>query len=403
MNYFKAIKSNSSALAVTYGSMIFEGAIMTMLIALMTPLSKTMNVTLSEISMMITAQALGTVSVIYIAGNISDKIGRKKIILLGLFSYFLFLMGMYFTTNFYFALFLALLAGVGHGLMDSPSISMLIDIFGNHSGPAMSVVAVFFSGGGAISTFIVREFIKYDIDFRILYVVFIILAFIHAYIVWNAKYPEKQKVVVEKHDYEEIDEVMSSKNHEKIVLTAAILLAVVTFLFASGNSILRTWVSTYSNEIKGMTLEKSIGMLTYLQIGNLLGAIIYAYVLTKVHSTKVMIFNGIMAAIGLSIFLQFSTAEVIVLMLVGSALSVSFSLSLNIIGELYAENSGKATGFIGTASMASGMVMTFLSGILLPIIGVKLLIWLSVVIIAVATFLAIVFRGMFTEIKNHGR
>ena len=95
MNYVKAIKSNKSALLVTYGSMIFEGAIMTMLVALMTPLSGRMNVSVSEISMMITAQSIGTVSVIYLAGNISDKIGRKKIILLGLISYLLFLTGMF--------------------------------------------------------------------------------------------------------------------------------------------------------------------------------------------------------------------------------------------------------------------------------------------------------------------
>ena len=188
---------------------------------------------------------------------------------------------------------------------------------------------------------------------------------------------------------------------EKALFNVAILLAVITFLFASGNSLIRTWVSTYSLEVKEMTLDNSIGMLTYLQIGNVLGAVAYAYILTKVHSTKVMIFNGFMASIGLSLFLSFTTADVLLLMIVGSALSVSFSLSLNIIGELYAENSGGATGFIGTASMASGMVITFLSGQLLPIIGVKLLMWSAIIIILTATALAIIFRRKFVEIRGN--
>lgn len=401
MNYVQAIKSNKSALLVTYGSMIFEGAIMTMLVALMTPLSGRMNVSISEISMMITAQSIGTVSVIYLAGNISDKIGRKKIILLGLISYLIFLTGMFFTTNFYFAIMMALFAGIGHGLMDSPSISMLIDIFGDHSGPAMSVVAVFFSGGGAISSIIVKEFIKNDVDFKYLFILFMIVAAAHAIIVFNARYPKKQRHVVERvsKKTEEDEEVKAKK--EKSLFNVAILLAVITFLFASGNSLVRTWVSTYSLEVKEMTLDNSIGMLTYLQIGNVLGAVAYAYILTKVHSTKVMIFNGFMASIGLSLFLSFTTADVLLLMIVGSALSVSFSLSLNIIGELYAENSGGATGFIGTASMASGMVITFLSGQLLPIIGVKLLMWSAIIIILTATALAIIFRRKFVEIRGN--
>ena len=398
MNYRKAIKDNSSALAVTYGSMVFEGAIMTMLIALMAPLSETMNVDISTISMLVTIQSVGTVGTIYISGNTSDRIGRKKVIFLGLCSYFIFLTGMIFTNNFYLALGFSFLAGVGHGLMDSPSISMLIDIFGDHSGPAMSMVAVFFSGGGAISTIIIRYVLSNDLSLNTIYILYFIVGLFMALIILKAKYPQKQK-------RENTNNVEKTNNREttngkRTLLYTAILLASITFLFSSGNSVFRTWLSTYSHEIQGMTIEKSVGMLTYLQIGNVLGAFIFAYILTKVHSTKVLIANGIIASISLVLFLTQDFGQVIFLMIVGAVLSISFSLALNIIGELFIENSGQATGFIGTASMSAGMVMTFITGRLLPIIGITNLMWTSVGIIGLATVLALIFRGIFIKVRN---
>lgn len=396
MNYSKAIKNNWSALAVTYGSMLFEGAIITMLVALMTPLSQRLDVSLTQISMLITVHSLGTISVIYLAGNISDKIGRKKIILLGLCAYFLFLIGMYFTTNFYFAILMAMFAGFGHGLMDSPSISMLIDIFGNHSGPAMSFVAVFFSGGGVIATLIIREMLKFDINIKYIYLLFLLLGAMLFLLVSKAKYPPKQRVIVEESDNHEVVSDVRAKR----LLRAAILLAVITFLFSSGNSIIRTWVATYANTIKGMSLEKSVGMLSYLQIGNVIGAIAFAYILTKVHSTKVLVVNGFITAVAVILFLVLDQGSVLFLLTIGIALSVSFALALNIIGELYIENSGQATGFIGTASMASGMVMTFITGQLLPIIGVSNLIWLSFGAIIIASVLALKFLNVFNDLQN---
>lgn len=388
------IKNNISALFVTYGSMIFEGAIITLLIALMKPLSLRYNVSTADISVLLTAQGLGTVATVYFSGNASDKIGKKTMILLGLMFYFVFLIGMIFTTNFYLALFLSLLAGIGHGFMDSPSISMLIDIFGDHSGPAMSVVAVFFSGGGAISALIVSRLLAFNLDFRIIFIVYIIIAAIVAIVVSTAKYPKKQIRVVEEVSHE------TKHSSNKILWRTASFLALITFLFSVGNTVLRTWISTYGFEVQGLALETSLNLLTYLQIGNVLGAFFFAYILTKIHSTKVMIANGIIATIALSLYLSLDGNAVVLIMITGAVLSIGFSLSLNIIGELFIENSGQATGFIGTALMSASMTTTFVSGRLLALVGVKNLMWMAVGIIILAGVLAGVFRIVFVKVRR---
>lgn len=394
MNYVKTIKDNFSAITVTYGSMIFEGAIITLLVALMTPLSARLNVSTGVVSTLLTAQGFGTVATVYISGNISDKIGKQKMILFGLIFYFIFLIGMMITTNFYIALFLSLLAGMGHGFMDSPAISMLIDIFGDFSGPAMSVVAVFFSGGGAMSSIIVGRLLALNLDFRIIFIIYLVIATVVAFVALKANYPKRQK-----REKKQVDAKTQQANRKTLLATASFL-ALITFLFASANVILRTWIPTYSLEVLKVSIEKSINMLTFLQIGNVLGAFFFAYILTKIHATKVMVVNGLVATISLVLLLLFNKSVIPLIMLSGAVLSIGFSLALNIVGELFIENSGQATGFIGTSVMAAGMVMTFITGRLLPIIGVNGLMWISVAIVVIAAVLSIFFRIIFIRVKK---
>lgn len=397
MNYSKTIKENASALMVTYGSMLFEGAILTLLIALMSPLSIRYNVSTATISTLLTAQAVGNVSSVYFSGNASDKIGKKKMILFGLLFYFVFLIGMSITSNFYVALFLALLAGIGHGFMDSPSISMLIDIFGDHSGPSMSIVAVFFSGGGALSSIIVSRLLHFNLDFRIIFIIYFFLAVIVGIITYKAKYPKRQVRKVSKKDSKQ------SLEHRKILLKTAAFLGLLTFLIGASNAIFRTWVSTYAVSVGGLTLESSLNLLTFLQIGSVIGAVFFAYILTKVHSTKIMIINGFIAITSLVLFLTIDISGisgVLLVMVAGAVLSIGFSLSLNIVGELFIENSGQATGFVGTSHMTASIVMTFLTSRLLTKVGVSFIIWIAVGLSVVATLLSISFRVMFVKVRK---
>lgn len=393
MNYGRVIKSNYSALMVTYGSMIFEGAIITLLIALMSPLSIRYGVSTSTISTLLTARAVGNVSSVYFSGNASDKIGKKKMILFGLIFYFVFLIGMMITSNFYVALFLSLIAGIGHGFMDSPSMSMLIDIFGDHSGPAMSVVAVFFSGGGVMSSFIVGRLLANSLDFRIIFIVYLVIASIVAIIAYSATYPKRQVREIKKTDD-------SSEKDKKILLKTAIFLALISFTFAAATAILMTWISTYTFEVQGLSIENSLAMLSFLQLGSVIGAVVFAVILTRVHSTKIIIANGFLAVISLVIFLNLSNNGVILIMIAGAVLSIVFSLSLNVVGELFIENSGQATGFIATASMSATMIVTFITGRLLPVIGVESIMWIGVWLAVVATVFAIIFRGVFIKVRT---
>lgn len=393
MNYGRVIKSNYSALMVTYGSMIFEGAIITLLIALMSPLSIRYGVSTSTISTLLAARAVGNVSSVYFSGNASDKIGKKKMILFGLIFYFVFLIGMMITSNFYVALFLSLIAGIGHGFMDSPSMSMLIDIFGDHSGPAMSVVAVFFSGGGVMSSFIVGRLLANSLDFRIIFIVYLVIASIVAIIAYSATYPKRQVREIKKTDD-------SSEKDKKILLKTAIFLALISFTFAAATAILMTWISTYTFEVQGLSIENSLAMLSFLQLGSVIGAVVFAVILTRVHSTKIIIANGFLAVISLVIFLNLSNNGVILIMIAGAVLSIVFSLSLNVVGELFIENSGQATGFIATASMSATMIVTFITGKLLPVIGVESIMWIGVWLAVVATVFAIIFRGVFIKVRT---
>ena len=130
-------------IGLSYLTMFFEGALNVIIVALMLTLEDHFGVSGAEAALLVSLKSLGTILTLYIAGDLSDKFGRKKIMLVGLFFFLLFILGFGFVDDFRFLYIFALLGGMGHGLMDSPGISLLFDAIKGNTGPAMSLVSVF--------------------------------------------------------------------------------------------------------------------------------------------------------------------------------------------------------------------------------------------------------------------
>lgn len=384
------IRDNKTSLMVTYGCMLYEGAITALLVATMVMLERHYVATAGQISMLITAKSVGTVVTIYFSGAISDKVGRKNIITIGAVFFMIFLVGMVSTQSFAIAMFLSFVGGVAHGLMDSPSISMLIDIFGAKSGPAMSFVQVFFAGGGAITTFLTSQVMKYNIDWKFLYFGYAVVGILVIILVKTARYPKKNQS----------EGTIKKVNHnwKPSFLREGLLLAILTFFLSSSNSVLNTWLPTFANVEKNMDLISSMQLLTKLQLGNITGALIFAYVLTKVHATSLLVFNSVVAFVGFLGIIFMGEISALNVFIIGMMMGVLFSLSLNVAGDLFPNDSGKATGFIGSASMSAGMTSVFITGKIYENIGFMNIFKITLGLLFVAVIIAFYFKIVFIKL-----
>lgn len=119
----------------------------TVLSSVLKPMSASLHLTNAQVGLLGAAQFIGVLAVVQLAGSLSDRYGRRRIILLGLvvFSSFTWLVG--YSTTFYEAFGYRLVSGVGEGLFWPVAMAAVAARFGGRKGLALGVFYVGFDAG----------------------------------------------------------------------------------------------------------------------------------------------------------------------------------------------------------------------------------------------------------------
>ena len=73
------------------------------------------NTDMVGVSYLVSVMAIGQIVILAVSGVLSDKFGRKPFVFLGIASYIVFFLGIYFAKSYSIAVFFALFAGAGRG------------------------------------------------------------------------------------------------------------------------------------------------------------------------------------------------------------------------------------------------------------------------------------------------
>ncbi len=381
------------AIVVSYLAMFVEGALNTVLVALMVVLAKRFNKDVGDIAMLVSYKSLGTLFVLFISGALSDRLGRKLPIIVGGILFGIFILGFIFVKNYNYAIALAFIGGLAHGFMDTPAMSLLFDIFVGNTGPAMSVVQLFFSGGGVFTSLLASWFIKDNLDYRIIFMIILALNVGLLVVAFMAAYP-----LISRHKGKKA--LIIYENKPKIY-REGLLLLFSTITAASYTSIVMTWLPTYLNVVKGIDNSLAVSGLSFYQIGAVSGSLVFALVLKRYHTTQIIAVNPLFGIIVFGLLL-FSNNLVIMFCLIGLSgvfMGLFFSLCINMGGELFMEYAGTITGLVASSSMLGGTVVIWLSGKLVGDVGVDRIIVFAVVLLGLLLILGNIFRFSYLKLK----
>ncbi len=382
------------AVSVTYLAMMFEGALNVAIVAIMVMLSKYLDRDIAQISLLVSAKGLGTMLTLYTSGRLSDRYGRKRIILIGAISFTAFVIGLLLSSNYMFALFFAFLAGVGHGLMDAPALSLLFDAFPGNTGPAMSIVQIFFAGGGVLTTLFASFLIANSLPWQYLFYVYLLAIALLMFLIAKANFPVRDKSSKIKRKTIVFDELPQVKKE-------GVLLGVSVLLFAIAQAIMMTWLPTYASTMKGITDYNAVRLLTSFQVGAVSGAFVFAWILRKTHTTTLMVSNPLIAGlmmVGILITTNVTLLFIFVFVY-GFMMGVYFSLCINMGGELFYAQAGSATGAVGTLNMVGNTIMVALSGRVLKLLGISSLFYFSMIVLFALVVVAIIFRKKYLRLN----
>ncbi|MDR1795649.1 MAG: MFS transporter [Erysipelotrichaceae bacterium] len=383
------------ALNVAYGAMFFEGALNSILTAYMVLLALHFDCSKVEVTQLITMRSIGVLLTTYISGKLSDRLGRKVLVLVGGVFFILFTTGIIFTNHLEVAIWFALLGGMAHGFMDAPGMSILLDLYPQNAGPAMSLVQVFFSAGAVLITMSSSVFIHQGYDWRLAFGFFSLFGIFFLFLAFQAKYPQVYKA-----NKESLETVIEYKKQPTMWREGLLLLA-VTILTTAVLSLFTTWIQLYANEVKGLDESQSALLLSLFQVGGVLGSLWISRILRKVHPTLVMAVLPVIAAafwlllLAADHWLFIDLASIVI----GGSIGVYFGLAITMGGELFYKNAGSISGLISTSSGVSGIIVVALSRELLKSLRIPDLYLFCFVLLFVLFICAVLFRYYVKQIS----
>lgn len=381
------------ATAVSFGSMFLEGGLNTIITAIMVLLAAHFSEDKAAISMLIAAKGAGTVLTLYISGLLSDKYGRRNVIFIGALLFIIFVGGMMITDNYTVALVLSFIGGLAHGMMDAPGLTIMFDVYKDKAGPFLSLIQVFFGGGGMFTSFVASILISNGISYKVLFGFYLVVAVLLGILILISKYPPIEVPEAGK-------EFINMFEKQPRVMREGLLLGFLIFVYSCYSFVFYTWVGTYMTNIKGFTEAGGVQALLACQIGSVLGSFFFAYVLRFTHPTTIMSINAFIgAAFLILIFMvQNSFLLLALTLLSGFFLGVYFSLAISMGGELFPDKAGSASGAIGTASMLGGTIFVSLSGKIVASMGVEPVMYANVVALIIVGIIGIYFRRQYLNL-----
>lgn len=272
-----------------YISYFLHGASVIALAQNMSSLSEKFATDAAGIAYLISGIGLGRLITILFFGALSDKFGRRAMILLGLVLYMIFFLGTPYAPNLTIAFCLAFAVGAANSALDTGGYPALIECFPKASSSAVILLKAMVSFGQMLYpmavSFLMLSSLWYGYAFVIPGIVLILISFL----VLKCRFPSQ---VVNEAVLKDLPQMRSQPSYWGEGLMAVIF-GVAAF---STFYVVAVWMPRYAMAFGGMTEAESLTTISYYSVGSLVCVFAFAYLLkAKVRPVWAMVLNSLIA------------------------------------------------------------------------------------------------------------
>ena len=391
-------KLYKGAIAIVYLCMLFEGGSNILLSATKTQLMQQFHISLSQISILFTVRSVVCGLIPFFCGKLSDLYGRKKVILAGCLLFLIYYIMVPSFVTFQTMIFMIILIGLGYSFMDPSAQAILFDSYDDAT-PMMPYVQVAFAGGAILVPLAVSFLVSRGLDWKISYYGYLIMAICLGVFVYFQKFPQPSTKVSDK---------SSSKPARKSFLhdPKPMREGLMIFLFVVCNTLVSSTVANFADvylqNVFHDSAASSVRVLSFYELGCIVGAIIISKIASRVHASKLMLFCPIFSFVLFfaALFMPNSILFTLFVSLSGLSTGTMFSLAVSLSGQLFWKSSGAATGAISSAS-AVGMVLasSFVGGAI-PLIGIHQCYFIVSVAAAINVLVGYIVRRQYKELTG---
>ncbi len=384
----------TAALAV-YLVMFLQGCSTIMVPANKEALMAHFGIGIGEISTLIAIRGLVSGVLPAVFGGLSDKLGRKKILLCGLALFSLYYLALPFLPAYAPLVLFAVLLGCAHSLTDPSCQAILFDVYGDPS-TKMPLIQVTYSAGAILMPLLVGFLLFQGLTWKLsFWLVFAVAAALFLFAA-GLNYPPKLH-----RPAPPAEEGQAAIRRPKVLREGLCL-----FLFVVLNLVFVTmvsnWVDLYMKEVFAYPEAAAVMVLGYYQAGCIAGALLFVVLLRRVHTTQIFVYFSLAA---LLLFLLCLWAPnpglfTVLLVLLAVCAGAFFSLTISYGGNLFHTHAGAASGALSSASSLGVAAASLLAGQLIPKLGVRGLFgWLPLVGV-LCLLLAVLMRRQYKKLNG---
>jgi MFS family permease len=363
-------------------------------------LAQSWNASGTQISLVMAMVGLGRIITILFAGAISDKIGRKKTLLIALISDAIFLLGAAFANNIWIAGIAAMFFGATNSFGDTAGYPALADAFPNKTATMNSFVKAAMQVMQMIFPFCVK-LIK---DPKITACILVAIILVNALVTMKTAFAPQVKEVKEENTSEETSVI--EENQPKLAVDGLMIIA-LGFTLCFTFYIFSLYAPYYGQYVLNESAANANQLVSWYSIASLVSVFVTSALVTKVKRLNLIMVYSIITALGLLFMIlqpSLIAGEVGALAVGFFAAGGVWQVGLSVLTSYFPRSHGKITSYYSFAPAIVYFVAPLVAAFVLKANATSTLLvfWITAVITIASVVLCVILisRSKKFDIKD---
>lgn len=351
-------------------------------------LAQSWNASGTQISLVMAMVGLGRIITILFAGAISDKIGRKKTLLIALISDAIFLLGAAFANNIWIAGIAAMFFGATNSFGDTAGYPALADAFPNKTATMNSFVKAAMQVMQMIFPFCVK-LIK---DPKITACILVAIILVDALVTMKTAFAPQVKEVKEENTSEETSVI--EENQPKLAVDGLMIIA-LGFTLCFTFYIFSLYAPYYGQYVLNESAANANQLVSWYSIASLVSVFVTSALVTKVKRLNLIMVYSIITALGLLFMIlqpSLIAGEVGALAVGFFAAGGVWQVGLSVLTSYFPQSHGKITSYYSFAPAIVYFVAPLVAAFVLKANATSTLLvfWITAVITIASVVLCVI-------------
>ncbi|MEK1446675.1 MFS transporter [Limosilactobacillus fermentum] len=342
------------------------------------------------ISLVLAAVGLGRLLTIFLAGSVSDKIGRRKTMLISMVSDVIFLLGAALAHNMIVAAIAAIFFGFTNSFGDTSCYPALTDAFPTRSATMNSLVKAFMSLAQFLFPFWVSTVTNALITALSLSV-FLVLDILFVCKVQFAS-QDKQGQLKDIQDAEHIEETVTSV--QPAMAIDGTLLIAMGFTICFTFYVFSQYLPNFGTSVLKVSPEQAKTLVSFYAMASMISVFVTAALVTKVKHLLLISIYGTVAALALFMMIlvpSLTTARIGSVAIGFFAAGGIWQVGLSILTSYFPTGNGKVTSYYSFMASLTYFVGPLVSSFVISDSAASVLavFWITAIIAAATIVIAI--------------